>query len=74
MSAKEKIDFSDMSERDFIAMLMNTAIVGRESGHQVIIRNGRLNQQQSILIALTGYQYKNGRVVETKEENANEPT
>lgn len=68
MSAKEKIDFSDMSERDFVAMLMNTAVIGRESGHEVVVRNGRFGEHQSILIALHGYRYEDGRVVAVENE------
>lgn len=65
---KQKIDFTDMSERDFVAMLMNTAVVGRESGHHVIIKNGRFNQQPGILIVLPGYRYKDGRAVAVNTE------
>ncbi len=63
MSAKDKIDFSDMSERDFVAMLMNTAVVGRESGHGVAVKNGTFNKQPGILIVLPGYRFEDGRVV-----------
>lgn len=70
MSAKKQIDFSDMSERDFVAMLMNTAIVGRESGHEVVVKNGRFSDQPGILIVLPGYRYEDGRVVATQTESA----
>lgn len=63
MSGKKKIDFSDMSERDFMAMLMNTAVVGRESGHGVQVKNGRLLGTPSVLIVLPGYRFEDGRVV-----------
>lgn len=67
MSAK-KIDFSDMSERDFVAMLMNTAVVGRESGHGVQVKNGRFLQVPSVLIVLPGYRFEDGRVVRVEVE------
>lgn len=63
MSAKKKIDFSDMSERDFVAMLMNTAVVGRDSGHSVAVKNGRFSGQPGIVIVMPGYRYEAGRVV-----------
>jgi len=65
MSAKtpNQIDFSDMSERDFMALLMNTAIVGRESGHGVHVKNGTFNKVPGILVVLDGYQFIDGKVV-----------
>ncbi|MEZ4594553.1 MAG: hypothetical protein R3D55_25925 [Chloroflexota bacterium] len=57
-----------MSERDFVAMLMNTAVVGRESGHSVMVKNGRFANQPGILIVLPGYRYEDGRVVATQPE------
>ena len=68
MSAKKKIDFSDMSERDFVAMVMNTAVVGRKSGHNVAVKNGTFSNQPGILIVLPGYRFENGRVVQVAPE------
>lgn len=72
MSAKKTIDFSDMTQRDFAALLMNTAVTGRDTNNdEIIIRNGKINGTAAIIIAIPRYKFADGKVVANQPVVAN---
>lgn len=61
-SKKPKADFSDMSFHDVVAMIMNTAVVAKESGHGVNVRNATVAGVPSIVVVMPGYRFEDGRL------------
>lgn len=70
MSARKKIDFSDMSARDFATLMMNNAIVGKESGHEVKVSNGTFNGTPGVLIVLPGFTFRDGQLKAVEHDPA----
>jgi uncharacterized protein GlcG (DUF336 family) len=58
-------DFSDLSPHDAIALVANSAVVARESGHPVEVAVARRNGVTGILVWMPGYLMQNGAVVAT---------
>lgn len=58
--SKKPIDFSDMSYRDVVAMLMNTAVIAKDSGHRVSVRNATVAGEAAIVIVAPGYKFVDG--------------
>jgi hypothetical protein len=68
MSAKSKIDFSDLSEVDAVRLVANSAVVARESGHNVVVKTASISGKKGILIFMPGYVYDGSDIVANKEE------
>jgi hypothetical protein len=69
-STKPKADFSDLAEHDAVAIVMNTAVVARDSGHPITVQHARIQGQRGILIFIPGYELAEGRVQRVVEELA----
>jgi len=65
MSAKDKQqnDFSDLSHVDAVALVANTAIVARDSGHNVQVKVASIKGERGIVIFMPGYHMVDGRVL-----------
>lgn len=57
---KTKPDFSDMSRFDVAGMVVNTAIVARDSGHKVTVRHARVEGERGILVFVPGFELIDG--------------
>ncbi len=66
-STKPKADFSDLAEHDAVAIVMNTAVVARNSGHPITVQHARIQGQRGILIFIPGYELVGGRVQQVAE-------
>lgn len=65
-SKKPKTDFSDLAEHDAVALVTNTAVVAKQSGHGVVVRHARIEGQRGILVFMPGYELVEGRVRKTE--------
>lgn len=59
---KKKLDFSDMSRFDAVAMVANTAVVARDSGHPVTVRHARIQGERGILVFIPGFELIDGNL------------
>lgn len=66
--SKRKIDFSDMSEVDAVRLVINNAVVARDSGHGVAVKSATIKGEQGILVWVPGYKYDGKDIVVTEAE------
>lgn len=62
-SKKPRIDFSEMAEHDVVALVTNTAVVAKNSGHPVTVRHARVEGQRGILVFMPGYELADGLIM-----------
>lgn len=72
MSANNNIDFTDLSEVDAVRLVANTAVVAKESGHNVMIKVATIGGQVGILVFMPGYTFADGEIVAKLPLVANE--
>ena len=65
-----KNDFSDLSPQDAVGLVANTAIVARDSGHEVEVANASRGGVAGIFVWLPGWRMVDGRIVATDVEQA----
>ena len=72
---KKKQDFSSLSRFDAAALVANTALVARDSGHEVVVRHAKVQGEQGILIFIPGFELVDGNLslVATVAEPEPEP-
>ena len=63
MSAKKQNDFSDLSEVDAVRLVANTAIVAKESGHNVVVKVATIGGEVGVLVWMPGYTFQAGEIV-----------
>jgi hypothetical protein len=64
MSKSDKqVDFKDLVTHDAIALVTNTAVVARDSGHPVKVAVANYQGSWGILVWMPGYHMVNGAVV-----------
>lgn len=63
MSAKNQNDFTDISALDAVTMVINTAVVARNSGHPVQVNAVMAAGHAGIMILIPKYKIINGRIL-----------
>lgn len=67
---KKQKDFSHMSRFDVAGLVANTALMARDSGHQVVVRHARVEGQRGILVFIPGFELHDGNLSLVDESEA----
>lgn len=63
MSEKKQADFTDLNGIEVANIVINTAIVAKQSGHRVVVANTTYQGEQGMFVWIPGYTH-NGREIE----------
>lgn len=61
-SKKQKTDLRHLSKFDAAALVANTALVARDSGHPFVVRHAKVQGEQGILIFIPGFELVDGEL------------